>query len=687
MLLKSLYDFAVSHKLLDDLAFKKGTPVRFIIHLDKEGRCLGVTDTAIRDTQPRGASYDTPKSSRPAVSGTVADFLVDEISAVFGLNSKPEKSLNPSEAGKLRGKHADFWRQVEEAAVDSTIEPEITRLLKVLIAFHSTQPAAPFTLWTLPLIGRTLDSLPFAALTLKQKTSRTGETKPVWEVRTMTGESVEIGAGVFTFDVDNVRLITDERIRRYWLKCYENESANAEESSQRGVCLVTAAENVALARSHPMVEGLPKPARGTGAGLVSGEGAAFLSYGFERAYNAPTSLIAAKSYVRALQHMKGSEDHFYSVGPAWVMFWTDKTPFSIRTLLQRPNAQAVRSFLQSPWAGADREPSTHEKFYCVTLTAAGPRLVVKDWIQMGLNDAVASFRKWFDDLEIETIDYGPAAVATTPAAAARRRCAAAPANADEAPAPYSIFNLAKMTVRPNSEGLYGSKELEKLDANDVRALYAAALHGSAPPVSLLKPLLDRLRARMAKDGGKALREHSRFAFLKLILLRNPDPTSTMNITPKLAETDDAAYNCGRLLSILAEAQRKAHDYKLTGPTVAEKYFGAASASPASVLPFLVNLNRHHLRKISRSDQYKGDERFLEEELRNVLTMFRQTAAMELKRAAPEYPRSLTLREQGRFTLGFYQQEASRAESIRLRREAKAKRPSETSQQPTTSPTA
>jgi CRISPR-associated protein Csd1 len=34
------------------------------------------------------------------------------------------------------------------------------------------------------------------------------------------------------------------------------------------------------------------------------------------------------------------------------------------------------------------------------------------------------------------------------------------------------------------------------------------------------------------------------------------------IEPQVFETDDPAYNCGRLLAVLAEAQQKAHDYDL-----------------------------------------------------------------------------------------------------------------------------
>jgi CRISPR-associated protein Csd1 len=126
------------------------------------------------------------------------------------------------------------------------------------------------------------------------------------------------------------------------------------------------------------------------------------------------------------------------------------------------------------------------------------------------------------------------------------------------------------------------------------------------------------------------------------------------IEPQVFETDDAAYNCGRLLAVLAEAQQKAHDYKLEGAGVAERYFGTACAAPASVLPLLLRLNRHHLNTIGKSEKYKGHERFLETSIQDILALFRPREENQ----PPAFPRVLNLQAQGRFALGFYQQQAA-----------------------------
>jgi CRISPR-associated protein Csd1 len=88
--------------------------------------------------------------------------------------------------------------------------------------------------------------------------------------------------------------------------------------------------------------------------------------------------------------------------------------------------------------------------------------------------------------------------------------------------------------------------------------------------------------------------------------------------------------------------------------VAERYFGTACSSPASVFPLLLRLNRHHLNRIGKSDRYKGHERFLEAAIQQILALFRP----EGDKQPPRFPRVLDLQAQGCFALGFYQQQAA-----------------------------
>ena len=95
MLLKHLYDFAVSRDLLDDPAFRRNQPVRWIIHLDRTGKLLGKGPQQTEGPRKnKGHEYDVPKTSRATNSGTVADFLVDDIGAIFCLSGNPSEQRN-----------------------------------------------------------------------------------------------------------------------------------------------------------------------------------------------------------------------------------------------------------------------------------------------------------------------------------------------------------------------------------------------------------------------------------------------------------------------------------------------------------------------------------------------------------------------------------------------------------------
>lgn len=417
-----------------------------------------------------------------------------------------------------------------------------------------------------------------------------------------------------------------------------------EEAAEIGVCLVTGQMDVPIARTHtPMVTGLPKPAKGTGAGIVGFESDSFRSYGFEKSLNASTSVTASKAYLLGLQYLSSRDDHWLRLGPAWLCFWaaeTEQASALFARLLAKPDTLTVRKFMMSPWAGVERPPSNLEKFYAITLTAAGPRLVVKDWLQATIGEAVDNFRAWFDDLQIDSIRFDGD-------------------TGEEARAPLSMFALACTTLRPDAKGKF---DTQKLKPDLLASLYQAALRRAEPPITTLKPILGRLQARMAKDGRKALYDESRFALLKLILNRNRKG-NVMEIKPKLvADTDDPAYNCGRLLSVFNSLQRSAHEGKLEGATIAERYFGSASASPSSAFSILWRLHQHHLKKVRQKGE-KGQK--AAHRIKEAITEICSRFAPQNRGEAPQMPRILTLSEQGRFALGFYQQEAARGEAVRL----------------------
>ncbi|MBM9537324.1 type I-C CRISPR-associated protein Cas8c/Csd1 [Desulfobulbus alkaliphilus] len=612
MLLKHFYDYAQSRNLLADLAFAPKA-VRWIIDLDTVGNCLGVVEVG---DGKRGQDYSCPQTTRNKNAGGVAEFLADGITAIFNCDTDPvpkKKRTENQEKDRQKNnliKHEDFWEQVEVAATE-TKHPGLLALRTFCQKLAVSD--API-------------------LQFGKPTGAKADAKSAWLLR-VSGEEKKLGAENFTFRVDGELLIENSTIRDWWRAQYTAEVNTARRNTTRGLCMVTGYLNQPIALTHtPKIEGVPNTS--FGATIVSFDKDAFTSYGFDQSLNAPTSDEAATAYCTALNHMIEKEETSLRIGQTIFCFWAVQNKAAggrFAQLLNKPDPQSVRSFLVSPWAGIARDLAKKDTFLAVTLAGNKGRVVVRHWLQQSLEQAIGNFQKWFADLEIHVPP--------------KTQTAKKPINVDKQTEcnPLSVYWLANTTVR----------ETKDLPPEFPTQLYRAALENTAPSPLLIKPILAQLQSRLLRDENYSLiYDQSRFALLKLIVNRNRKETD-MEIKPQLAaDTDDPAYNCGRLLSVLSETQKKAQGYPKGFSGVAERYFGTASVSPATVLPLLLRLNRHHLDKIRKS----GGNAYEEVVIRNIVAKFKPTNDT----TPPVFPRILNLQEQGRFVLGFYQQQAEDA---------------------------
>ena len=527
-------------------------------------------------------------------------------------------------------KRDDFWAQIAAAHVAHP-SSEVNALLS--FGTRITKEPPPFLRW-----GKATDGK---------------SEKSAWWLTTASGTEARLGPENFTFRVNGSLLLEDETLRQFWRDRHGSEVADARTGFASGRCLVTGQENQRLAPTHnPKIQGVPNT-QSFGASIVSFDKPAFGSYGFDQSLNAPTSDAAAIAYSIALNHLIGSSDHSVRIGQTTLCFWPAqtaiaKTPFAF---LNKPDPKVIGDFVRAPFAGVEREIVRRDRFYAVTLAGNSGRIVIRHWIDISLEQAVENLHQWFRDLEI-----------SVPARAPKKAAKAGAKERDYHP--LSLYWLACTTVR----------EAKELSPDTTAQLYRAALDGTAPSLSLLKPILNQLHSRLVRDDTyNLLYDESRFALLKLILNRNR-PQDTMEIKPSLtADTEDAAYNCGRLLAILADAQSKAlnadtkkgEDWKTANATIMDRYFGTASVSPSSVLPLLIRLNRHHLDKIRKSERYGGHERFIQEQVESVLVLFKPARPG----LPPSFPRTLDLQAQGRFALGFYQQHAADAAARQTNKKA------------------
>jgi len=123
----------------------------------------------------------------------------------------------------------------------------------------------------------------------------------------------------------------------------------------------------------------------------------------------------------------------------------------------------------------------------------------------------------------------------------------------------------------------------------------------------------------------------------------------MVITHQLCETNDPAYNCGRLLAVLDDLQRAALGQ--VGAGIVARFYGNGSTYPRNVFPYLIKLSKHHVAKLVKDSSKQAAGFALSSRINEICLLFPASS----EGGAPEFPGLLNPQQQGRFALGFHQQ--------------------------------
>lgn len=107
---------------------------------------------------------------------------------------------------------------------------------------------------------------------------------------------------------------------------------------------------------------------------------------------------------------------------------------------------------------------------------------------------------------------------------------------------------------------------------------------------------------------------------------------------------DPAYLCGRLLAVLESIQEEAAKPQKLNSTIVDRFYGTASAAPATVFGSLLRGAQPHLGKLrkERPSAHTALEKRLE----------------EVQAGLSSFPKTLTLEKQGLFALGYWHQRAA-----------------------------
>ena len=167
--------------------------------------------------------------------------------------------------------------------------------------------------------------------------------------------------------------------------------------------------------------------------------------------------------------------------------------------------------------------------------------------------------------------------------------------------------------------------------------------GGLYPRSLLANTLMRIRSDGNLSGMRA-------AICKGILAREKRLGINTHIHKEEVpvsldkQSENPGYRLGRLFAVLEAVQRSALGGQVNA-TIRDRYYGAASATPASVFPVLLRNTQNHLGKL-RKDK-PGLAVNLEKDIREIVDGLSE-----------QFPRSLRIEDQGRFAIGYYHQSQS-----------------------------
>ena len=402
----------------------------------------------------------------------------------------------------------------------------------------------------------------------------------------------------------------------------------------RELCLVTGVK-APISRLHPTIKGVDG-AQSSGAALVSFNLDAFASYGKEQGANAPTSDDAAFRYGAALNGLlsrNGGNRLKRAVGDATVTFWADASDagqessakaaedffadlFDPDPATDEQEAEKLRERLDAiskgkpaTAYGAEIDPGT--RFHILGLAPNAARLSVRYWMTGAFGDFARRLAEHREDMAVE-------------------------------PKPWKTEpSVSRLLV--NATAL--QQKFENIPPLLAGETMRAVLEGTRYPRTLLAAALTRVRA--GDDPGTGW--HA--AAIKAVLARDHRLSRAIRTKPESAKREgrkppvsldkdnpSEAYQLGRLFAAIETAQRLA--LGRVNATVRDRYFGAASATPASVFPLLMRGAQNHLGKLRKS----GKGFWLEREIEEI--------AGHLPAALP---RSLRLEAQGRFVLGYYHQ--------------------------------
>lgn len=381
-----------------------------------------------------------------------------------------------------------------------------------------------------------------------------------------------------------------------------------EKSKEDGVCFITGIKGK-IARLHPPIKGV-RGTNTTGGSIVSFNLNSFKSFGKDQGYNSPISEETAFYYTTALNNLldKDSKNKL-QLSDSTIVFWTEKKTdkaFDLESNFKwyiddspkddpDKGIRSVKALYNSPYTGK-QVPGQDSRFYILGLSPNSARISVRTWKCDTVVNISNRIRQHFDDFEIYRRVKDPEFLSLSQILRS------------------VVLEYKSENIPPN----LGGKVLESV------------LDGTPYPETLFNLCINRIRAERHVTRARAaiikawLNRHSRYYNKNEKEVAVSLDRSNKNI----------GYRLGRLFAVIEKI-----DEEGGSGTIRERFYSAASTSPASVFSRLLTLKNHHLAKIDN----QGRKVNFEKELGEIFD------------GIDEFPSHLILKEQGKFAIGYYHQ--------------------------------
>lgn len=424
----------------------------------------------------------------------------------------------------------------------------------------------------------------------------------------LKGLGKELGKSGFAFCLSgrpDCLLHEEKEFKAKW----EKRQKSSDDTGKISQCAVTGEEEP-IARIHSKIKGVAG-GLATGSVLIGFNNPSENSYGNEQSYNSNISETAMKKYTEAFNYLLGDSRHKILLDDMTIVFWAMNQKEECEDLFmslllgssERQTAEQTEEILRDILKDAKQGKLQTERlqnlepeadFYLVGIKPNSSRLSVKFVIRKRYADLLWNMARFQQDLQISTEEKL-----------------------------VSYFQIKRELISPKSKN-------EKVNPALMSKLLESVMYGKELPVSLLETVVRRVKT----DSGAEKLNRVRAGLIKACINRM-DTKEELKVALD-RENENQAYLCGRLFAVLEKLQQDASGNSLNR-TIKDAYFSSASSKPVLVFPKLIRLAQNHLNKVKYPVYYQ-------KLLGEIMTPLQG-----------EFPEQLSLKEQGKFIVGYYQQ--------------------------------